>query len=148
MDFIDQINTHKYLYLDKLVERNDLELEVWINEARVSQSERDILQNASAYGAIVTDEFCKRYKILFDNYIAFSVVNESFENPSDDQEFIGNLFRTYSKSGFLDYVLTSVTVGHAEEVFDSEIQHFEVNCLNHIINIATCKLPLIEELTN
>ena len=148
MDLIEQINSHKYLYLDKLTEINDLNLKLWINEARVRQDGVDAQQNATAYGAIVTDEFCERYIILFDDYIAVSILNESFENPSDDQVFIGNLFRTYSKSTFLDYLLASAAVGHAEEVFDSEIRHYEVNCLNHIINIGTCKLPLIQEVEN
>lgn len=146
MNLIDQINTHKYLYLDKLIELNDLELELWISEAGVSQDKNNIPENTTYYGSIETDEFCKRYKITFKSYIAYSVMNESFVNDVEDEKFVGKLFREYSKSSFLDYVTTSATIGYAEEIFESKNKHFEIICLNHIIDIASCKKPLIEEI--
>lgn len=146
MNLVDQINTHKYLYLDKLIELNDLELELWISEARIAQDGKELSENATYYGSIETDEFCKRYKITFKSYIAYSVINESFVNDVEDEKFVGSLFRKYSKSSFLDYVSTSATIGYAEDIFESKNQHFEIICLNHIIDVASCKEPLIEKL--
>src|SRR5687768_719731 len=130
MNLIDQINTHKYLYLDKLIELNDLELELWISEAGVKEDKTNISENVSSYGAIETSELHKRYKIVFDNYIAYSVRNESFTVWDDYEKFTGNLFCVYSKSRFLDYISVAVHMFIVENTQENKIIHFGIFCLN------------------
>ena len=100
MNLFDQLNTHKYLYLYKLYEQKDLELCVVVDEAKVLGDEHQHAGRASAYGAIVTDETCNKYKLTFENYVAYSVRNESFTVLDNEERFTGNLFRQFSKSKF------------------------------------------------
>jgi hypothetical protein len=65
MDLFDQINTHKYLCLDRLYEEKDLELCVVVDEAKILGGEPETLGNASQYGAIASDHTCKKYRIIF-----------------------------------------------------------------------------------
>jgi hypothetical protein len=71
MNLVDQINSHKWLYLDRLYEEKDLELCVIIDEAQISGDELESSDNVTAYGAIVSDDTCKKYKITFKNYVAY-----------------------------------------------------------------------------
>lgn len=76
MNLFDQINSYKYLYLDKLIEENDLELVLWISEARSDDNHKEDLKDILEFSSsremrpIVTDEFCQRYKITFPRYLA------------------------------------------------------------------------------
>jgi hypothetical protein len=141
MNLFDQINAHKYLYLDKLYEENDLELCVVINEAKVQGDHLQRADNASAYGAIVTDDTCRKYKVTFRDYVAYSVTNESFTVLDDEEQFTGNLFRQFSKSKFLDYVAASTVL--VEDIVGAYM-HYEIACLNQIIDVATGREPTIE----
>ena len=146
MDLFNQINTHKYLYLDKLIEEKDLELVLWISEAGVVENNDKALGDASSYGAIETSDLSKRYKMTFDNYVAFSIRNESYTEWDDDEIFSGNLFRKYSKSKFLDYVSASVNTWLVEQLRERAHSHIGIVCLNHVIDIAVCEEPIIEEI--
>jgi len=134
------INSAKYLYLDKIVEENDLELHIYIHEA-VSDSEViESVEGISGCSAIVTDESCERYRYVFENYVCYSVRNESFTAKDDEEEFEGGLFRIFSKSKFLDYVQSSCI---GLDVLAPKMKHYEIACLNHIIDIATEYEPIV-----
>src|SRR5436309_669174 len=62
-NLIDQINSYKYLYLDRLYEENDLELCVIVDEAKVLGGEPESVANASLYGQIVCNDTCQKNKI-------------------------------------------------------------------------------------
>jgi hypothetical protein len=141
MELLDQINSHKWLYLDRLYEDNDLELCVLIDEAKILGGELETVDNATAYGAIVSDDACKKYKITFKNYVAYSVTNETCAGGDSSEQFTGTLFRTYSKSQFLDYIASS-TGGLIETL--GPYTHYEVVTLNQIIDVATTREPEIE----
>ncbi|NJM54274.1 MAG: hypothetical protein HC846_13370 [Blastocatellia bacterium] len=135
-----------------MVEINDLELEVYISEARVDyetkENLQDILDNAPSneMHSIISDERCKRYRLLFKNYIAYSVRNEMFTNWDDDEKFEGILFRQYSKSKFLDYVESSTSTESAKFMMNAESYfHIGICCLNHIIDVACLEESVIEE---
>jgi hypothetical protein len=141
MDLFDQINTHKYLYLDRLYEEKDLELCVVVDEAKILGGEPNTLENASQYGPIVSDHTCEKYKIVFKNYLAYLVTNEIVARGDNDEQFTGNLLRTYSKSKFLEYMAS--TTNGAIDVF-GPCTHYEVVTLNQIIDVAATREPEIE----
>ena len=141
MDFVDQLNTHKWLYLDRLYEETDLELCIVVDEAKVPGGELETFDNATAYGPIVSDETCKRYKITFKNYVAYSVTNETCAGGDSDEEFTGKVFRTYSKSQFLAYIASS-TSGLIDVL--SPYTHYEIVTLNQVIDVAATREPEIE----
>ena len=140
-NLIDQINSHKYLYLDRLYEETDLELCVIVDEAKVLGGEPESLPNACAYGQIVSDDTCHKYKIIFKHYIAYCVTNETCAGAGIDEQFNGTLFRTYIKSQFLDYIAAS-----SNGVPDTlgGYTHYEVVTLNQIIDVAATREPDIE----
>jgi len=144
MNLVEQINSHKWLYLDRLYEERDLELSVIINEARILGSELVTVENASAYGSIVSDETCNKYKITFKNYVAYCVTNETCAGVSDDEQFSGALFRTYSKSQFMSYIAASG--GALVETLD-RYTHYQVVTLNQIIDVAATREPEIENVS-
>ncbi len=152
MDLIDQINKHNYLYLDKLNEINDLELEIWISEGRIDSDTKgnlqDIFESAPSIetNPIVSDEKCKRYKILFKNYLAFLVRNETFTTWNETDKYEGELFLRFKKSKFLDYIESSTATDYAKDFMNVK-GHFHIGiiCLNHIVDIAFLEEPVIEE---
>jgi hypothetical protein len=141
MDLFDQINTNKYLYLDRLYEEKDLELCVVVDEAKILGGESKPFENASQYGSIVSDHTCKKYRIIFKNYLAYLVTNEIVAREDKEEQFTGTLLRTYSKSKFLDYMQS--TTNGAIDVLGS-CTHYEVVTLNQIIDVAGTREPEIE----
>lgn len=146
MSLTDQINGHSYLYLNKLQEFNDLELEIWINEAKVSASTEMLSENSSAYGPIVSDDTCKSYKISVKEYVVYCVTNESCGAIHDDEEFSGSLFRHYSKSRFMAFAKASKNFGYLEEVKEQDSRHIGIVCLNQIIDIVCFDDVKVEEI--
>ncbi len=153
MILIEQINSHRYLFLNKLVEVNDLELILLIDEGRVDEDTEGNLNEVLEFAPsiktnpIISNEKCKRYKITISDYLAYSVRNESFTSWDDDETFKGKLFRIYLKSKFLNYMEKATDVDHAKFLMDeAEYIHFGICCENQIIDIASANQPIIEEL--
>ena len=44
------------------------------------------------------------YEVIFDSYIGYSVIDESFALPNDEEVFEGRIFCVYEKSDYLDYL--------------------------------------------
>jgi hypothetical protein len=134
------INFAKYLYLDKIVEEEELDLHIYIDEAVSDLEIIETVEGISGCSPIVTNTSCARYDFIFENYVCYSVRNESFTSKDDEEEFEGNLFRIYSKSKFLDYVRSSCI---GLDVLAPKMKHYEIVCLNHIIDIATENEPIV-----
>jgi hypothetical protein len=146
MNFIEQINNHKYLYLTEIGEPEDNVLRLVIEQATTSDEESDLkIGNTLITGLrdIVSDERCFSYEIIFESYIAYSVLNESFAQVDKLEVFTGNLFRIYSKSHFLDYVKVAT---FASEDYPGIFSHYEIVALNHIVEIASVGSPQINVL--
>lgn len=144
MDLIERINTHEFLYLVHIGEPRDNVLDLVVQEARAnipaqpSASGEIPVRN---WGSIIPTSDCVGYEITFDSYIAYSVWNESLAAADDAEIFTGRLFRIYSKSRFLDYVRRgTITVC---DLYPGPYQHFEIVCLNHIVDVAAVDQPSI-----
>ncbi len=85
------------------------------------------------------------FELTWKQYIAYSVTNESFALPDDDSSVrtSGRLFRTYSKSHFLNFVLRSTV---ASEQYPGPFKHFCVVSEMHVIDIVSTQLPDIRVL--
>jgi hypothetical protein len=145
MNFFELINQHRYLYLTGATEPKDNALKLVIAEAKVSDSRETVgigsleLEDAAA---IEVMEDSSIYEIVFDEYIAFSVRNESYSQLDDEEEFEGRLACVYSKSKFLDYVRAST---FASDDYPGPFKHYGFNCLNHIVDIVSATPPKIVE---
>jgi len=82
------------------------------------------------------------FKVTFDNYIAYSVINESYENLGGTQ-YVGEMIRIYSKSNFMDYVKADTI---ATNEYPGEFTHYAFISLRHIVNVVSLNEPRIEKI--
>ena len=143
MNLTDQINRHRYLYLTDISEPEDNVLRLVIEEARAGGEPEELKIGEvllSGASPVVSDEHCNAYEILFGSYVAYCVRNESFVGQNKSGEFVGRLFCVYSKSHFLDYVRVAT---FASDDFPSKLNHYGINCLNHITDVVSVEEPVI-----
>jgi hypothetical protein len=90
-------------------------------------------------------ESSRTFVLKWNQYIAYSVTNESFASPDGDSDVraSGRLFRTYSKSHFLDFV-SRATI--ASEQYPGPFTHFCVVSECHVIDIISTQMPEIQML--
>ena len=89
----------------------------------------------------VTDSSA-HYEILFDDYIAYAVTNESYAGGIEEK-FEGRLARVYSESAFLNYIGQG-TFATAE--YPGPYVHYGFCCLNQIIDIVSEKPPTVKSI--
>jgi hypothetical protein len=148
VNLIDHINRHRYLYLTEVGEPEDNVLRLVIVEARIgrdsdSRQIDELVGPASTTSPIVVDDTTAAYEVIFEQYIAYAVLNETFTIWDDAERFEGNLFRIYSESKFLAYVGAG-TIASADD--PGPFKHYGVVCLNHIVEVASTVTPSIRML--
>ena len=149
MEFFDDINSAKSLFLLNIEEPRDNQILLIIQETTVSDNEEYIPIGGKSLGPvkrIIVDEQCTKYSLFFNSYAAYIVVNESFALWDESEEWSGKLLRIYSKSNFLEYIRKDT---HAEEFYNyhnQELKHFSINCGNHVVHIATMENPVIKKI--
>lgn len=134
------INTAKYLYLDKIIEENELELRIYVNEAVPDTSQSENIEGIEGCIPVITNETCARYELVFENYVGYSVRNESYTSMDSKEKYMGNLFRLYTNSRFLDYIQSTCI---APDILAPRLKHYEIVCLSHIIDVATEHIPAV-----
>jgi hypothetical protein len=77
------------------------------------------------------------FEITWDNYVAYSVTNESYGTRNESEEFSGRYARLYSKSHFLDYV-SRATLACKEYPGP---HHIQLVCECHIIDVISTNSP-------
>ncbi len=83
-----------------------------------------------------------KYRVYFETYICYSIINESYEQLGG-KSFIGDKIRIYTDSNFLNYVKADT---FASPVYPGEFKHYAFVTGNHIINVASVEEPTIEKL--
>ena len=88
-------------------------------------------------------ERSRTFELKWKQYIAYSVTSESFGLPDDHSAVraSGRLFRTYSKSHFLDFV-SRATI--ATDQYPGPSTHFCVVSECHVIDIISTQMPEIQ----
>ena len=142
MDFFDDLNELKYLFLIDITEPINNQLLINIQGASISEQEEYLSMGKKSLGALraVTPDSDKKYSIFFNSCIAYLVQNESFYLGHEHEAWTGGLICIYNKSNYLDYIKNNTI---AEHLLDEEIKHYSVNCSNHIIHIASICEPKI-----
>lgn len=151
MNYFEQINSHDFLFLEKLIEEDELTIYVAEGKIDINNTENlnQILEYAPSYEIhpVITDESCKHYKITFKNYITYFVRNETFSSWDEEEKFDGNIIRKYSKSKFWDFVEIATSIDYAKSLMNiNNYFHIGICCENHIIDIATAEDWQIEEI--
>lgn len=145
MNNYDRINTAQHLFLTKIFEPEENTLEFELTMGIVEESEKNLLiqgVDLGLYSPISYNESSDVFKVVFDSYIAYSVINESYENIGET-ECIGKKIRIYTESNFLDYVKADT---FATDDYPREFKHYMFITLNHIVNIVSTVEPKIEKI--
>lgn len=144
MNLREQIDSHEYLYLWEIGEPEVNVLRIVVDEARTSKNgDVEIPETPFVGKPIVSDESCRRYEITFRSYVAYAVLNESFAKVDDYEQYTGRYFRVYSKSHFVNYLGVAT---FASDEDPGKSTHYEIACLDHIVEVVSADEPDIREL--
>lgn len=138
-----QMDSCQYLYLSEISEPRDNCLRLLIEEATALTGEVDTEIAGPAITRICpieSTESSRLFEMIWDDYIAYSVQNESYASTDEGEVFTGKRIRVYSKSNFLAFVKQST---FATDEYPGPYQHVQVVCLNHIVDVAATKPPKI-----
>ncbi len=146
------MNQHKYLDMIEIQETYKDCLRIVIAEAGVSDVAPEISSNEESNEAlrkllnesklIEVSESSARYEIVFDDYIAYAVTNESYAGGFEEK-FEGRLARVYSESAFLNYIGQGT---FATEDYPGPFVHYGFCCLNQIIDIVSERPPTVKSI--
>lgn len=140
------IDACENLFVEAIGELDELELCILLVEGRRQAYTVPAIQSLPEMGEghpVIPDELSRRIFVRFpqQKIVSYTVLNESYgEYPKPPEEFIGRLFRTFSKSHLLDY--TYATCNGTLE-FESFVAHYEIACLNHVIDVVALANPEI-----
>ncbi len=146
MKYFEKINAHEYLYLNDICESGENELRLVIEEVKASDSPENItVDDVLIEGARIIESTadCAAYEIIFDDYIGYSVLNESYVSLDDSEIFDGRLFCVYTKSVYLDFIKRGT---FATADYPGPFRHYGFNCLNHIVDVASMSEPNIKQI--
>lgn len=144
------MNQHKYLDMIEIQETYKDCLRIVIAEAGVSDVAPEISSDEEPDEALrkllneskpieVTDSSA-RYEIVFDDYIAYAVTNESYAGGIEEK-FEGRLARIYSESAFLNYIAQGT---FATADYPGPFVHYGFCCLNQIIDVVSERPPAVK----
>jgi len=139
----DQVDQCAYLRLTEITEPDENSLRLVVEELTVGGVAEDLVigeQNLGPTYRIEHTADCRVFEIHWDNYVAYSVVNESYDRVDDSEESEGRLLRTYSKSHFLEYVQRAT---FADDHYPGPSRHVAVVCAHHIVNVISVSEPRI-----
>ena len=141
----ERINSERNIFLTKIFEpeENSLEFELTIGLVDELEKNNEILGvDIGSSRPIYHNKKSEIFKVIFDQYIAYSVINESYESLRGT-EYVGEKIRTYKKSNFLDYVKADTC---ASLDYPGEFKHYAFISLNHIVNVVSTVEPRIEKI--
>lgn len=143
------INECDYLFATDVREIEELTLRLTIVEAKLQAP----LETAEAPGPLASlmaggrpieeDETSTHFKLLFDrnHMISYTVLNESYgKYPEPPEAFTGKLFRIFSHSHLLEFTERTT---YASGGYPGVLMHFEIACLNHVIDVVCTAPPKI-----
>jgi len=152
MSIFAEMNRHKYLDMLKIVETHRDSLRIVIAEAGAVERAPDSVLRGIADDGLkdllkdskpieVTSESA-HYEIIFEDYIAYAITNESYAGADKQKEaYEGRLARVYSKSAFLEYIANG-TFATSEN--PGPFIHYGFCCLNQIVDIVSEDPPTIK----
>ena len=145
MNNYDKLNTAQHLFLTKIIEPEENTLEFELTLGIVEKTEKNLLiegVNLGPVRPISYNESSSVFRIVFESYIAYAVINESYENIGES-ECNGNKIQTHTKSNFMDYVKADT---FATDDYPGTFKHYMFITLRHIVNIVSTVEPKIEKI--
>jgi hypothetical protein len=149
MEYFDEINSAKSLFLLDIKEPRDNQLSIRVQESTLSDQEEFVPVGDKSIGPvrkIIANDKCRKYKLFFRSYAAYIIINESFPLWHDYEEWSGKLLRIYTKSNYLNYIRKDTTAEEFYDYHNKELKHYSINCENHVIHIACMEEPLVTQI--
>jgi hypothetical protein len=151
---IQAIRSCEYLYLGALTEPQVNQLRVIILEARAGdaitdaelRAEPDEMLRSISKGSRPIDHFegCRTFELVWESYIGYSVVNESYSNGEPKSfERKGGLFAEFERSNYLEYLLKA---SFATAEYPGPYRHWALYCENHTVDVASQVDPVVREI--
>jgi len=133
------------LYLRDIAEPEQNNLRLRIEEAFVMPKEVNVefggTQITNCHLVRPTAE-SRLFEIVWNSYVAYSVMNESYSTRTESEGFSGRFARLYSKSHFLDYISRATL---ASKEYPGPLQHIQLICECHIIDVVSTKFPQVSQ---
>lgn len=147
-DNLAALNSCPYLFLVSYEEAPDvLDLRIVVHEARAEKELTSVNTGDAKIDRVLGDAYAvtsepsfRAFTITFENYVGFSVRNESYANPEPEEDYSKKL-RSYSQSTFLEFIQSST---FAHQIQDEPILHFAVICVDHVVDVACAAPPHVE----
>lgn len=140
---VADINSCSTLLLDDLTELPGNGLRVIVCEGLVSPESGSL----DVAGKVLTGlheiratEKSRFFEIVWEYYVAYSVINESFAKRNPQEAWTGRLFRVYTKSCFIDFVGAAT---FASDEYPGPVKHVSLSCEDHIVDVISTKDPTI-----
>ena len=151
-EFSEDINSEKYLYAENIREDDGSLMIDLYGSVRGTSDESDIAAIAGELGEQVAELLKsaapievsenRHWVVRFESYIGYSVINESYDGGDRATSERHEPVVTADDSDWLDYLKKST---FAFQVFDG-IRHYQIRCLDHIINVAADSPPAVEKI--
>lgn len=151
-DIVREMSECEHLFLRWIGEPEENRLRLVVEEAHVQvqkavsyQNEvmrefAEIFQGASP---IESDADCRSFEIVYNHYISYTVTNESYgKYPQSPEAFTGKLFREFQWSYLLEWA-RKVSYASDEHPGPGPLQHHEIVCLNHVLDVITTEAPIV-----
>ena len=140
---IQEIDSCRNLFLTEITEPETNSLRLLISEGRVSAVEETLDTAGVAFPGIRSIDInaqSRQFELSWHCYISYAVRDESYCIWDKGEEWVGSSFRIYSKSKFLDFVGAG-TFATAE--YPGPFKHYEIVCLDHIIDVVSEEPPTV-----
>jgi hypothetical protein len=133
----------RYFYLEEIGEPDDNTLRIVIVEAAAQGPETEVpnLQITAREIMPIPDQ--KPIELFWEEYIAYSVRNESYAIPEEGQPPLDRMLSERSGTAFLAFIAKSTL---ATNKFPGPFKHWELVCLNHVIDVVSTAAPKIRSL--
>ncbi|MGY0035862.1 hypothetical protein [Pedobacter sp. NJ-S-72] len=93
---------------------------------------------------ITIDETGTFFTILFNDYVSYHVINESYANSNPKDEYVSGDYGTFcifEKSSYMDFILKET---FTNDIYPTELKHYGLFAANHIVHIISLHEPKIE----
>ena len=133
----------RYLFLSEIQELSQNGLRIVVSEGMsVGEAEPVQVGGTSILGGTLIEvtEESNTFELIWNEYVVYSLLNESYANVDDEERYDGNRFRVYSKSHFIEYTSRA---SFANADCPGPTQHFGIVCENHVVNVISAAPPTI-----
>lgn len=147
MENFETINKHGSVFLTNLYEPEDNKLLLEVKNSTTSDFEVDVQigdKQLSGCHEITIDETGTFFTIMFNDYVSYHVINESYANLNPKDEYVSGDYGTFcifQKSSYMDFILKET---FANDIYPTELKHYGLFAANHIVHIISMHEPEIE----